>query len=171
MNDFDYTPPTPLPVLYVLMRNDLPSMNTGKGMAQSCHIGSAFAHEMLVGKFPNAEANAANDTLYRQWLATSKQGFGTVLTVELNEEKMRRAVDVARSMFLVAGVLRDDTYPILVPPELGKVMATERTPISHFTVGERFNYVTIELDTCAFVFGDKNDPKLNVVTEIFPLHP
>ena len=167
----DYDIPTPFPVLYNLMRNDLPSMNTGKGMAQSVHVGSAFAYEMLVGKFPNAAANAQNDTLYRMWMEQTAQGFGTVYTVEVNEYKMRRAVDAARALHLVANVVHDPEYPILVPPELGKAMAAERTPISKFTVGARHNYMTIPIDTCAFIFGDKNDPKLNVVTEIFPLHP
>ena len=164
-----------LPVLYNLMRNDLPSMNTGKGMAQSTHVGSAFAYEMLVGKFPNAEANTYNDSLYKQWLAETSQGFGTVLTVELNEEKMRRAVDIARELHLVARVVHDPSYPILIPPELGMALVDANIEWSEFDspvkIGERHNYVTIPLDTCAFVFGDKNDPRLNVVTEIFPLHP
>ena len=170
MNDYDFEPPVPMPVVYNLVRNDLPSMNPGKGMAQSFHGGGAFAYEMLVGKFPSDEANAKNAELYRLWLEQTSQGFGTVLTVEVNEYKMRRAVDVARALHLVANVVHDPEYPILVPPELGKAMAAERTPISKFGVGENFNYMHIPLDTCAFVFGDKNDPKLNVVTEIFSLH-
>lgn len=159
------------PVLYNLMRNDLPSMNTGKGMAQSVHVGSAFAHEMLVGKFPNAETNATNDELYKKWLGETSQGFGTVLTVAVNERQMRSTVQTAHMLGFVTNVIHDPSYPVLIPTELGKAMAEEGDPAHAFFVGENFNYTTIPLDTCAFVFGDKNDPTLEVVVGLFPLHP
>ena len=37
------------PVLYILMRTDLNSMNPGKAMAQASHAGSAFANNAEPG--------------------------------------------------------------------------------------------------------------------------
>ena len=34
-------------VLYILMRQDLPSMNAGKAMAQASHASNAFIYEAL----------------------------------------------------------------------------------------------------------------------------
>ena len=127
------------PVLYVLMRNDLASMNSGKGMAQSHHCGSAFAKQM----------ENSDDPLYSQWETETPQGFGTVLVLAVNEAQMRTAVDVAGAMGFVAGVVHDPTYPL------------RDGDTTHF----------IPLDTCAYVFMDKNDPMLGAVVGNFPLHP
>ncbi len=166
MNEASY------PVLYILMRTDLPSMNTGKGFAQASHAAHAFSHDMLVGKFPNSNAIANNDSLFRMWKATTPQGFGTVLVLGVNEREMRSAVEVAQALYIVSGVVHDPTYPVRIPPELG--MALVDVDVEHdsdVTVGDGFGYATIPLDTCAYVFGLKGDPMLEAVVGRYPLHP
>ena len=73
------------PILYILMRNDMTSMNPGKAMAQASHASNQF-----VATLPRD----ARD-IYNEWLQC--EGFGTVL---------------ARSLDLVSGVVHDPTYPI-----------------------------------------------------------
>ena len=127
------------PVLYVLMRTDLASMNAGKGMAQSHHCGSAFAKHMEKNK----------DPLYEKWFSETPQGFGTVLVLAVNEQQMRQAAKTAEMLQFVAGVVHDPTYPL------------RDGDTTHF----------LPVDTCAYVFGDKNDPMLEAVVGNFPLHP
>lgn len=169
------------PVLYILMRNDLPSMNPGKGMAQSSHASNAFEKVMTSHRAKLGRGDMDNDELEimrpiigmaDSWKTQTNQGFGTVLVLTMNEYHMRSVVGVADAVGLVAAVVHDDSYPILVPPELGLAIAAEQNPVfSMVRVGEKPNYVTIPLDTCAYVFGDKNDPTLQAILGHFPLHP
>lgn len=153
------------PVLYILMRNDLASMNAGKGMAQASHASNAFVRHMN-----REETSDEQKKLFVKWELETEQGFGTVLVLGVNETQMRTAVDIAEKLDYVAGVVHDPTYPILVPLELGMTLA-EMDNHSVFEVGEKANYVTIPLDTCAYIFGDKNDPVLGAMVGCFPLHP
>lgn len=128
-----------LPVLYILMRDDLDSLNSGKGMAQASHASNAFVH-----------AVDSNNEDYKRWAGCTEQGFGTVLVLAVDENKMRTAVDVASKLDFLSGVVHDPTYPILD--------------------GEVVHYIPI--DTCAYVFvPDKDDPMAKAVLGRFSLHP
>ena len=162
------------PVLYILMRNDLASMNAGKGMAQASHASNAFWRHINDTVFDLLEDDDATgheiERLANIWQNDTSQGFGTVLVLGVNETQMRTAVDIAEKLDYVAGVVHDSTYPIQIPLELGWVL-TEVDGHHVFEVGEKANYVTIPLDTCAYIFGDKNDPVLGAMVGCFPLHP
>jgi len=162
------------PVLYILMRTDLASMNAGKAMAQASHASNAFwkhindtYFDLLVDE---DTVGHEIERLANMWQLETNRGFGTVLVLGVNETQMRTAVDIAEKLDYVAGVVHDPTYPILVPLELGMTLA-EMDNHSVFEVGEKANYVTIPLDTCAYIFGDKNDPVLGAMVGCFPLHP
>lgn len=137
-----------LPVLYILMRMDLASMNAGKGMAQASHASNAF-----VGRITDVDAVELFDDemfdLYGQWSTETIQDFGTVLVLAVDETQMRTAVEVAEKLGYVCGVIHDPTYPL------------RDGDFCH----------CLPLDTCAYVFGDKNDPLLSAVVGNFPLHP
>lgn len=124
------------PVLYILMRNDLESMNAGKAMAQASHASNAFVHACS-GDFAN------------EWMKQTEQGFGTVLVLAVDETQMRTAAEVAGRLGYVSGVVHDPTYPL---PD-----------------GDTCHF--IPLDTCAYVFGNKNDLTLSAIVGNFPLHP
>lgn len=134
------------PVLYILMRTDLASMNPGKAMAQASHASNAFVQhaEQTVGNsVPEQYAN------FDQWRNETPQGFGTVIVLGVNELEMRTAVEVAQACDLIAGVVHDPTYPL--------------------RDGETVHL--IPLDTCAYVFGDKENPILGKILGNFSLHP
>src|SRR5690606_15270311 len=110
------------PLLYILMRNDLASLNTEKAMAQASHASNSFVHLM----------NTTNPDFkpFKEWTMQTEQGFGTVLVLAVNEHEMRKSVYMAEKSFLFAGIVHDPTYPLID--------------------GETVHY--IPLDTCAWIF-------------------
>lgn len=149
------------PVLYILMRTDLASMNAGKGMAQASHASNAFVFaelkKMLSRPWKSVKdfykvfikGDTKDTNLFIQWVHSTTQGFGTVLVLGVNEIEMRTAVDVADKVGYVSGVVHDPTYPLV------------DGDFCHF----------LPLDTCGYIFGDKNDPILGAIVGNFPLHP
>ena len=135
-----------LPTLYILMRNDMESMNAGKAMAQASHASNAFEkYASALEKTATKEWKAP----LHQWRNETPQGFGTVLVLAVNEQQMRQAVETSQALGFVSGVVHDPTYPL------------RDGDTTHF----------LPVDTCAYVFGDRNDPMLKAVLGNFPLHP
>ena len=62
---------------------------------------------------------------------------------------MRTCADISEKLEYVSAVILDPTYPLV------------DGDTCHF----------LPLDTCAYVFGDKNDPTLAAIVGNFPLHP
>jgi len=150
-----------LPVLYILMRNDLASMNPGKAMAQAAHASNDFVSVYTaimtqpLESYPEEKrASTAIEQLKMeialgQW-TNQATTFGTVLTLAVNEKEMRQTIDIASTISRIfSGIVHDPTYPLVD--------------------GETVHY--IPLDTCAYVFGDKNDPIMELLLSHFPLHP
>ena len=133
------------PVLYILMRTDMDSMNPGKAMAQASHASNAFVS--------NAEPGYnVDEELFNAWQESTTQGFGTVLVLGVNEAQMRTAVEVAESFGVdkfPCDVIHDPTYPL------------QDGDTTHF----------IPVDTCGYIFGDKEDPLLEAIIGKFELHP
>lgn len=133
-------------VLYILMRTDLASMNPGKAIAQGSHATSAFHRimentvEMEMHKGGHKAEGPAR--AYMDWIRQANC-FGTVLTLGCNEQQMRDVIgwlsecddDSEFDSPVVFGIINDPTYPI--------------------RDGEVTHY--IPLDTCAYVFGDKDE--------------
>lgn len=141
-----------LPVLYILMRTDLDSLNPGKAMAQASHASNAFLYNLPV--YPDHANNHGSRTMdaVNEWKNSTSQGFGTVLVLGVDERQMRTAVDVAQHLNYMADVVHDPTYPIVD--------------------GKNVHY--LPLDTCAWVFcPNKHDPDCLLPTVLgnFSLHP
>ena len=88
------------PVLYVLMRTDLASMNPGKACAQATHAANqCVAQGRDVAK------------LLEEWAAD--RGFGTCIVLGVpGPEMMVEAVHAARAAGVHAGVTHDPSYPL-----------------------------------------------------------
>lgn len=136
------------PVLYILMRVDLESLNPGKGMAQASHASNAFMKEINDGHLDSTLPEPI-ERLSNEWRLKTNQGFGTVLVLGVNEVQMRAAIQVAKTLGFLNAIVHDPTYPL------------RDGDFTHF----------IPLDTCAYIFGDKNDPMLQAVIGHFELHP
>ena len=172
------------PVLYILMRSahtDLASMNAGKAMAQASHASNAFVygelkrwadHPIKTGwekfkMFLGLKKFVDDDFL--KWVNETPQGFGTVLVLTVNESQMLFTVGAAERYDMIAGIVHDPTYPILVDRELGEYLRA--TKPDGLVVGDGDRYVTIPMDTCAYVFADKNDPITGMLLGGYKLHP
>lgn len=114
--------------LYVLMRNDLASLNCGKMAAQATHAANQMVFEAKSG-----DEKLTN--LLASWEASTGHGFGTCIVLGVDEVQMRETVDVARDLGLHCGITHDPSYPLMD----GKVL--------HL----------LPLDTCGWVFGGKLD--------------
>ena len=135
------------PVLYLLMRDDLTSLNCGKLAAQASHASNAFVKREL--EFICSTHDFGRSWDFAHWENSTDQGFGTVLVLAVNEIQMRTAVDVASKLGFPSEVIHDPTYPL------------RDGDTCHF----------LPLDTGSYIFGDKNDPMLGAVVGNFPLYP
>ncbi len=135
----------PFPILYILMRTDLDSMNTGKGMAQASHAASAFTYN---GSESLTLSHTHKD-LYKLWSHQTDQNFGTVLVLDLQiGSELDYYVEQAEELDLPTEVIHDPTYPV------------QDGDVTHY----------IPMDTCAYIFGDKNNESLTELLSELSLH-
>jgi hypothetical protein len=145
------------PVLYILMRNDLSSLNAGKAMAQASHASNAF-----VGHFHSYAQNYSSKPVHTEietstmagfadWENSTTQSFGTVLVLAAKMSDIKATVDIFNGLNYVTGVVHDPTYPIVD--------------------GEVVHH--IPLDTCAYVFvpSKETDFIASALLKRFSLHP
>lgn len=133
------------PVLYILMRSDLNSLNAGKAMAQAGHAANAMVHEI---RRSGAVPSKYITNLLNKWEGSTTQGFGTCLVLDChNQQIMVEVLRALRSVVesrgakhgeVVSGILNDPTYPV------------RDGDVTHF----------ISVNTCAYAFFDKNDEAL-----------
>ena len=145
------------PVPYILMRNDLSSLNAGKAMAQASHASNAFvAHfhryaQDYNSKPVHTETETSTMTGFADWENSTAQSFGTVLVLAAKMPDIKATVDIFKGVGYIADVIHDPTYPIVD--------------------GEVVHYVP--LDTCAYVFvpSKETDVIASALLKRFPLHP
>jgi len=122
------------PVLYIIMRNDLDSMNMGKGIAQGSHASNAFVKNFYRtmqenSANPSAEYESLNAS-FHQWENETPQGFGTVLVLEAKMGDILFAIRTCQEGGYLAEIVNDPTYPI-----------KDGDVVHH-----------LNLDSCAYVF-------------------
>lgn len=146
------------PVLYILMRNDLDSMNCGKAIAQGSHASNAFVHEYHAfmqkvngnsKKYDMAHVEELNHA-FTEWENSTEQGFGTVLVLEGKYKNIKNTVDTLDDFGYISGMVFDPTYPILD--------------------GESIHHIPLE--TCGFVFvtDKEKDAKAKQFLGEYELH-
>ena len=106
-------------VLYILMRNDMDSMNCGKAIAQGSHASNAFVKHMegfiqeWNFKPVRSDQIMANINGFSNWEKETPQGFGTVLVLEAKYNDIKNTIDIMDKLGYVSGIVFDPTYPIL----------------------------------------------------------
>lgn len=143
-------------VLFILMRNDLASMNAGKAIAQGSHASNAFVQhynafcQKINGNPVNLDRSVGTINAFNEWERETTQGFGTVLTLEGRMKEFVPVVEVFKVLGYIAGVVHDPTYPIVD--------------------GEVVHH--IPLDTCAYIFvpNKEQDMYAEALLRKFPLH-
>lgn len=97
--------------LYILMRNDLPSLNAGKAMAQAAHAANAFTAEW--GHYDSVKE-----------YSNKKHPFGTCIVLSADKDtiiqKLRRAQ--MRDIPPPFGPVYDPTYPFNTTTEIAALI-------------------------------------------------
>jgi hypothetical protein len=166
-------------VLYILMRTDLPSMNAGKAMAQASHASNAFVHNSRSNIPP---IGPLGDKV-RKWEKETKQGFGTVLVlgatmdeiVSVREWSIENSFNDDEKYDTVEALFEevvDPTYPYIVDSEIapliGKDIHTGESPVEL----ESGDFLCLRKEvTCAYLFADKNDERIQELLGELSLHP
>lgn len=117
--------------MYILMRSDMASLNPGKMAAQATHAANQCVYELrrLV-----QQSFDDYDQLFDAW--EEQRGFGTCIVLDIGSEaNLQKFVAASKEAGLLAGVTHDPSYPV----RDGQV--THHIPV----------------DTCGFVFGEKED--------------
>jgi len=126
-------------ILYILVRNDLPSLNPGKAMAQAVHAGHLFS------------AKYHEDKAYKEW--AGDRGFGTTVTLSADFHDINRLIGGQPS----GGWVMDPTYPITVPRDTMEFVNSEKLSApAHYTKDGKSVVLCRKEDTCAYLFGERS---------------
>lgn len=157
-----------LPVLYVFVRTDLPSMTPGKAQAHSGHAANAFINEHYIKQL-NRGVGISDAVL--EWMAATPFGFGTQINLKAPWDEVLGIVnDVNQDGDgITADVIVDPTYPYVVDEEIMPLIDRDRHTVDPIDIGNgRFACHRREA-TAAYVFGYKED--LEQLVGRYPLHP
>jgi len=133
--------------LYILMRNDLGSMQSGRAAAQASHAASAFWHKY--GKTKDAQA----------WAASTPQGFGTAIVLGATFEQIKEKCAAAISQKFPCDTVIDPDYAIAFSsellPYLDKSVSGDPARIEQSATDPKKYILHRQEVTCAYIFGDK----------------
>lgn len=145
------------PVLYILARNDIASMNPGKLAAQVAHAATHFEQLLpkLLTNSKDQEYNNRLSALVAAW--RGDRYFGTTIVLEETDTKSFEAFPrdahwtvTSEDDIVVCGTVTDPTYPL------------RDGSVTHL----------ISLETCHYIFFDKDASKvLTNFMEGYKLYP
>lgn len=148
-------------ILYILMRNDLPSMNAGKAMAQASHASNAFVH---------SNEKSGPEFGVEEWKKGTSQGFGTVLVLGATIDQIDAVIDtVSDDTNIIYDRVIDPTYPYIVDKEIVGLIDSffETSPAKELESGD---FVCFRKEvTCAYIFGEEDE--VNPFVKHLKLHP
>lgn len=157
-------------LLYLLMRNDLDSMNPGKAVAHGAHAANKFTYDMAdrLRISMDRVSTVERDVLEHNynWWVRSADGFGTTITLSGSLMEIQTAVTMAQAMGHPAALSVDPTYPYLLHREYADLI---KHPEDHPPVptGNGMMLCFREEITAAYVFGFKD--VLRPILRDFPL--
>jgi hypothetical protein len=155
------------PVLYLLMRNDIPSMNPGKLAAQAAHVANQFVHDLRDPlKYKNRMA------AYSSWVGD--RGFGTTLTLgaskkQLVERFQRFQYGTGGDETWMYGRVFDPTYPCYISREVAEYLYQQMP--DYVIVGDSGGTLLRREMVGVYLFGDKEDPQVQQFVEGLHLYP
>jgi hypothetical protein len=133
--------------LYILMRNDLASMNAGRCMAQASHASNAFIHRF--GK---------NSTV-KEWQKQTNQGFGTAIVLSADEFQIRLTNQkLFEAGFAIRDYLIDPEYSYIVQDEFIELIAEDKHVLEPVRKDDGTWIAWRKEMTCFYAFGDRNNP-------------
>lgn len=155
-----------LPVLYVFVRTDLPSMNPGKAQAHSGHAANAFINENAI---KHLRAGNAIRPIVQEWMGATIYGYGTQINLKGDWVDV---VETVASWCETGGkgeLVADPTYPYIVDSEIVNFIDTKVHTADPIDLSNgKFLCHRHEL-TAAYLFGYKD--QLEPYVGKYPLHP
>ena len=139
------------------MRNDLPSIGSGRACAQASHAANAFIHE-----WGNPKKIDRGDV--DEWRHQTKQGFGTAIVLSANKAQIEK---VLKSRVIPQGWVIDPDYVVSVSVELRPYLKGIINEISDSDPTKLLLHRSEK--TCAYVFGLKEE--LEPLLGELPLYP
>ena len=133
---------------YVLVRNDLPSLNAGKATAHTHHAGV-----QMVAKY--MDHTIVRDYI-EQGIANGADHFNTTISLSANLGQIETVLKMADQMDYVADRVLDPTYPFFVDEEdVALIDPTKATSTPVRSDGRVL--MTRPETTCAYVLGYAGD--------------
>lgn len=133
---------------YVLVRNDLPSLNAGKAAAHTHHAGV-----QMVAKYFNNE-------MVKEYISVGiQQGadhFNTTIILSADLKQIDTAVNIAKKIGLVADLVVDPSYPFLIDKEITSFVSNDVIITSSIMNGQVLA-LRNEI-TCGYILGYADDP-------------
>lgn len=139
------------------MRNDLPSMNPGKAMAQASHASNAF-----INSYKGRED-------VKEWQNQTQQGFGTVLVLSAS---IGEIYDVFKNVSFPKDYVFDPTYPYFAPnAEIASLVSEDFDTIPREYPDDPLKPVLLyrKETTCGYIFGEKDE--VGPLVKHLKLHP
>lgn len=170
--------PTNPAYLYLLVRNDLQSLNAGKAVAHGAHAANQFmyvmeralhADEPPERQFPFKE--------YEEWLGEKPFqehraiGFGTTIALSVNFSQLNTVVTLGQRLGFETGLAWDPSYPYDVDAEVAKLIErVEAYPLEYPPIYKGARATCFRREVAAgYIFGRKDD--LRPLLQNFPLMP
>lgn len=140
---------TATPYLYLLMRNDLHSMNPGKACAHSAHAANLFTYDMP--KWFRQTSSTPVIQNYWHWVK-SANGFGTTITKTGTLKEIQTAVAIVQSLGHPAALVVDPSYPYVLHREYADLIVhpEEYPPVP---IGDGMMRCFRSEVTAAYAFG------------------
>lgn len=163
--------------LYLLVRNDLQSLNAGKAVAHGAHAANQFMWKME--RALHATSDTAESKLpilaYLEWLGEGQEhradGFGTTIALSVNLTQLQTVYNLGSRLGFETGLAWDPSYPYDVTAEVAKLIErVEAYPLEYPPIykGDRATCFRREV-AAGYIFGRKDD--LRPLLQNFPLMP
>jgi len=142
------------------MRNDLPSLNAGKAMAQAAHAANSLT----------AEWGHTNGV--QEWTNKENQ-FGTTIVLSVTKADIEHALRRAqmRDGVVPHGPVWDQTYPFITTTEIA-ALVPKRILTAPSIVKEDNKVIMFRRElTCAYIFVLDGSSDQKELVGGYPLHP
>lgn len=153
-----------LPVLYIFVNTDLPSMNPGKAQAHSGHAANSFVYQNCI--VPMRSGQQVDESVL-EWMSATTQGFGTQINLKAPWEEVEYLVN--RKVVPKSELVIDPTYPYIVDREVARLINICFHTIDPIDLGNGKFICHRKEATAAYLFGYKDE--LEPFVGKYPLHP
>lgn len=155
-----------LPVLYIFVNTDLPSMNPGKAQAHSGHAANAFINQHAIKPL---QAGKRISGEVAEWMGTTPFGFGTQINLKGEWSEVIKTVADWCEAGGVGELVVDPTYPYIVDSEVVRLIDPRIHSEIPFDL-ENGKFLCHRNETTAiYIFGYKDE--LEPYVGKYPLHP